>query len=217
MSIFYTYLYIDPSRQHALCPEGEPFYAGKGKGYRATGHMKAWRAGTKWVKPGSSLATFYQRLADLKQRGIEPIVKFTAKDLDEELAFLVEEEMISKFGRLDLGLGTLLNETDGGAGLKNPSARIRAQLSDARQHAEQSPDFKLRQQQAFLDANARPEVRKRKSTAAQERANRPELKQNLSKHASKTLVCPHCQAIGAALPMKRWHFDNCRQDVTHPR
>ena len=24
------------------------------------------------------------------------------------------------------------------------------------------------------------------------------------------VVCPHCQTVGKSLPMKRWHFENCR-------
>ena len=35
---------------------------------------------------------------------------------DEEFALFLEEELIQKLGRKDLGLGTLLNLTDGGEG-----------------------------------------------------------------------------------------------------
>jgi hypothetical protein len=32
------------------------------------------------------------------------------------------------------------------------------------------------------------------------------------RHASQNKIeCPHCKTLGSAGPMKRWHFDNCKQ------
>jgi len=99
MDIFYTYIYYDPSRKN------EPIYVGKGKGERAWTHLTR-----KHMHP------FIQRLQLMKRNNIEPIIGFYS-ELDEELAHLVEQELISKFGRKNLGLGTLLNLTDGGDGV----------------------------------------------------------------------------------------------------
>lgn len=94
----YVYLYTDPSRS-------EPIYVGLGKGRRAWAHLK-----TKKTHP------FIQGLGFMKASGVDPVIAFICTNVDRELAGLVEQEVISKYGRKDLGLGPLLNMTDGGDG-----------------------------------------------------------------------------------------------------
>ena len=96
---FYTYCYYDPSRGM------EPIYVGKGTGDRAKSHLS---------RKDHHPLTY--RLRKMKSNGVEPIIKFLCNNVDEELAILCEEEAISKYGRRDLGKGTLLNLTDGGEG-----------------------------------------------------------------------------------------------------
>ena len=50
----------------------------------------------------------------------------------ESDAFEKEKELIKKYGRKDLGLGTLVNLTDGGEGMENPSEETRRKLSESR-------------------------------------------------------------------------------------
>lgn len=96
--IFYTYIYYDPSRNN------EPFYIGKGQGNRAWSHFRSNRQ-----------CPFVSRLKYMKKNHIKPVIGLYS-DLEEEFAHLLEQELISKFGRKDLGLGPLLNMTDGGEG-----------------------------------------------------------------------------------------------------
>ncbi len=97
---FYAYIYYDPSRNN------EPIYAGKGNGDRAWDHLSR-----------NDRHPFTQRLQFMKKNGIYPIIGLYA-GLDEEFAHLLERELISKFGRKDLGNGPLLNMTNGGEGVK---------------------------------------------------------------------------------------------------
>jgi hypothetical protein len=99
MDIFYTYVYYDPSR------DNEPIYVGKGKNDRAWKHLNK-----KGMHP------FIQRLQFMRRHNITPVIGFYA-GFDEEFALFLEEELIRKFGRKDLGLGTLLNLTEGGEGV----------------------------------------------------------------------------------------------------
>ena len=101
MSGFYTYLYIDPITN-------TPKYVGKGKGNRYIFHMRYTKHTNKYLG---------NWLNKLKNENIQPTIKFLVKDCDEELAFFVEQEAIKKYGRLDLGTGTLFNFTDGGEGI----------------------------------------------------------------------------------------------------
>jgi len=98
MKQFYTYIYRDPSKNN------EPIYVGKGHGRRAYKHLSR-----KDIHP------FVQRLQLMKKNGITPDIEII-NCCDEEFALLLEEEMIDKYGRRDLGKGTLLNLTDGGEG-----------------------------------------------------------------------------------------------------
>lgn len=112
--VFYTYLYRDPTRNN------EPIYIGKGKDNRAYDHLKS-----KANKP------LPNRIKKIREFGLEPIIEFLCKNVDEELAFFVEEEAISLYGRKDLGTGTLLNLTAGGDGVSNVSEETRKKLSAA--------------------------------------------------------------------------------------
>jgi hypothetical protein len=53
----------------------------------------------------------------MQKNNVLPIIGIYA-GLDEELAHLVEMELIAKFGRKDTRKGSLLNLTDGGEGVK---------------------------------------------------------------------------------------------------
>lgn len=91
---YYIYFHINPLKN-------EIFYVGKGKDNRAfikTRRSRYWNNITK--KYGY-------------------IVDIVEEDLDEDDAFEREIFYIKKIGRRDLGLGPLVNQTDGGDGVTN--------------------------------------------------------------------------------------------------
>ena len=53
------------------------------------------------------------------------------ENLSEDEAFDLEIKLIAEYGRKDLGTGCLLNFTDGGEGLSNPSKETREKISQA--------------------------------------------------------------------------------------
>jgi hypothetical protein len=90
MNNFYVYAHIDDN--------GKVFYIGKGKGRRA------WRY--------DSRGPYWEKYT--KKHGLT--VKILFNGLSEDHAFAVEKQQIAKYGRRDLGRGTLINLTDGGDG-----------------------------------------------------------------------------------------------------
>lgn len=112
---FYTYIYQDRQK-------GEPFYVGKGCNERAWDHLKSNRK-----------SEFIYRIKKMIRESNPPIISIYS-GFDNELACLVEQELISKFGRKNLGLGPLLNLTDGGEGAPNrlSTPEFRANMSKAK-------------------------------------------------------------------------------------
>ncbi len=60
--------------------------------------------------------------------------------LSEEKILFLEEELICKFGRKDLGLGPLLNLTNGGDGATNPSVETRQKIGAANKGRKRSAE-----------------------------------------------------------------------------
>lgn len=97
MKTFYTYVYRDPRTS-------EPFYVGKGFGKRCFTHL-----GRKDRHPLAS------KIKSLKRLGFTPHIEIREASSEDE-ALLREKQLIAEYGRKDLGLGPLLNLTDGGDG-----------------------------------------------------------------------------------------------------
>ena len=98
VSNYYTYIYFDPSNNY------QPFYVGKGKNDRAWDHLRL-----------DKRNYFINKLKGMISKGIQPIIGIYG-GLDEEFAFFLEKELISHYGRRDIGTGCLCNMTDGGEG-----------------------------------------------------------------------------------------------------
>ncbi len=102
MSIYYVYFHLKP--------DGEVFYVGMGHGKRA--------------RSRTSRSKFWKAVA--KKHGFSVVI---AEDgLDITTAFAREIFHIARIGRRDLGLGPLVNHTDGGDGLVNPSFATREKM-----------------------------------------------------------------------------------------
>jgi len=167
---FYVYTYN--------YPDGTPFYVGKGTNTRINHHLLDAKAGRK-------LNSYNIRvIRKLLSEGKEPIVSKIIDNVDEELAFLVEQEFISKYGRKNDGSGILTNNTNGGEGTfgakgikRTPEqiAAMKKRLTGVKQKAESIA----------------------KRTLA------------LTGYIHKKVECPKCGKIGGITAMKRHHFDKC--------
>lgn len=93
-SHFYVYV-------HNRISTGLPFYIGKGSGSRASDMTRR--------------NSYWKRIVE-KDGGRQ--VTYLAKDIDEELAFLVEEEAIDKYRNIGLKLANFTNGGEGMSGYK---------------------------------------------------------------------------------------------------
>lgn len=129
--IFYTYLLLDPRKQGQYSYEGlnfsllyEPFYVGKGKGNRIKNHTSNRELNRNCLKTG--------KIKKLLKKNLEPLSIKISSDLHEEIAFKEESILIMGIGRMDMGLGSLCNMTNGGEG----SSGYRPSEESKKKHSE---------------------------------------------------------------------------------
>ena len=117
---YYIYFHINPLKN-------EIFYVGKGKGNRAYDFKRR--------------GQFYKDYIS-KYKNI--IVNIVEENLTEQEAFEREVFFIKKIGRRDLGLGPLVNLTDGGEGCHMISELTRYKLSKAQSGKKLSDEIKIK-------------------------------------------------------------------------
>lgn len=114
--IYYNYLYTDPRKSGRYTYEGlnfsllyEPFYIGKGYGYRYKKHLEPYQLNKKSHKNN--------KINKIKQTHnmLDYIIIFNKNSTNNE-AIHNEIKIIKSIGRIDLNTGTLTNLTDGGEG-----------------------------------------------------------------------------------------------------
>ncbi len=163
---FYVYVYYDvrPGK------EGTPIYVGKGKNDRAFIHIH---------KKSSNriLRSFLKKIADA---GLLPDIRIIQYFDDESSAFLLEIDLIRKYGRIDQKTGTLANLTCGGDGVsgisgeslerKRASHRAMWNKSEYRERITEvindrwsDPKFKDKMRSIQSESQGRPDVRRRRS------------------------------------------------------
>lgn len=177
--IFYTYL-------HYRLDSGKPFYVGKGKGSRITdleSRNKHWHS-----------------IVNLVGYRVETVKLF----LIESEAFQHERELISFYGRSDLGLGPLCNLTDGGEG---PSGRVQDEGERKRRSEAQKRVKKI--ECPFCLGFFSPQ------NISRYHFDNCKLHPEFSDSTLDKLkvLCPHCKKLVAKTNSSIHHFDNCKQNI----
>jgi antitoxin component YwqK of YwqJK toxin-antitoxin module len=104
--MFYVYGIFDPL-------ESKLFYIGKGKGKRYDDHFKK----NKWDFNSEKI----DRIRSLEEIGHPAEIRIIIEDLDENIAFAIEKELVCRIGRKCFHEGPLLNLAPGGKWAKGQS------------------------------------------------------------------------------------------------
>lgn len=155
---FYVYL-------HRKATTGEIFYVGKGTGDRAW-QSSSGRRGLHW----NSVAAKYGFTVEIAAAGLQ-----------EWYAHELERELIALYGRRDLGLGPLINLTDGGEGgsgrklskeaAERHAAKVRAVTATTEWRKRHAASVKAR--------SASPEWKEKNLVGARKRSENPSWREKL--------------------------------------
>jgi hypothetical protein len=169
---FYVYL-------HRKGTTKDVFYVGKGYGKRA------------WVD--SNRGSFWLRV--LKKHGI--VVEIVEQGLQEWYAFELEKDLISFYGRKDLGFGSLINMTDGGDGVSGRKMKedAKKKISNARFGKKLSKEHKEKLSIAKI-GKAKPQAVRNKTSVTKRKK-------------SKKIICVDNGLIfEAGICAQRWLQEN---------
>lgn len=157
-------------------------------------------------------------------------VQIVCKDITMDLAMDIEKYLIKYYGRFDLGLGKLVNMTDGGEGFSGYviTEEKRKKLSMAKK-GRKMPD-RVGEKNWMYGIKHTDEYKKKLSEILKIVKNTPENKEKVSKqfkgtkqspeHIAKRMAsmpkefkkvsCPYCGVVGGGSNMIRYHFDKCK-------
>lgn len=212
---YYVYHYRDPRNNELI-------YVGKGCGNRYRVHLKLRRK-----------SHFTSRIKAIINDGFIPIITVVKRFDEEELALLVECEMIALYGRRDLGTGPLLNETDGGEGGAGISPELRLirsaqmsarmkglkftaehcqNISKAGKNRELSLSHRQNISLALAKRVCKPETREkcRIASSKQVMSEASREKSRLKQLAQPRLECVHCGGMFKPAALGRFHGPKCK-------
>jgi hypothetical protein len=191
MSDFYVYALLRET--------GDPFYIGKGRGYRWTYHEREARKGAKGHKSNI--------IRDMLGRGVEVIRVKLHEGLTEAVAHAYEVALIKAIGRYPAG--PLANGTDGGEGLTGfiPTAEQIEKGAAARRGQKRSAEARTtmsisaRSSKARQEANTKTAEKLRgKKLSAETRAKISAAgrgRKQSAEHVAKR-IAPHIGAMRSA-------------------
>lgn len=166
---FYIYVYLDPRKPGRFCYGGlefefEPIYVGKGHGDRMHHHLKKSLLENKNIKNN--------KINKILSEGYKPIIIKIFENLNEIQAYILEEEVIDKIGRVQKNTGPLVNMKDGGKGGLTGVVFSEEQLikkSIASKKAQSDPDYR-KKRSTIAKNNFKDESIKKKHQEAVKRS-----------------------------------------------
>lgn len=170
--MFYVYLHITKDTN-------EIFYVGKGKGnraYKSSGRNKFWHS-------------------VINKHGFK--VEIVKENLTEEQSVALEKQLIHEYGRRDLGVGKLVNLTNGGDGVSGKiyTDNEKKLLSDSLKSHYKISENREKRRQVAKKVLGRKEVREKLRIAALKINSSEEFKKNKTKNTRNSWNNPKTRQL----------------------
>lgn len=154
-------------------------------------------------------------------------IDIIAEGITWEEACQKEKELIEYYGRKDLGLGPLVNMTEGGEGTlgrimsemtkqKRYGKKLSEETKQRISNAQKGKKRKLHSEETRKKMSnskigkKRPEHSAKLKGKKQSDQTKQKLSDKLKGIPKNKILCPHCGKIGGNSNMIRYHFDNCK-------
>lgn len=195
---FYVYAYLDTRKPGEYIYgdykfDYEPFYIGKGSGKRKGMHlMEVNKIINNNIKPTNKNNINWHKINKIikikKETNANPTIKFIQNNIKESDSFLLEIKCIKTIGRYNLQTGPLVNLTDGGEGMSNPSQETRKKMS-INTKGKNNPNYGKKASKEKIEKMRRgvleaytknPELKKEASKRTKKQMNNPLMRKKLS-------------------------------------
>jgi hypothetical protein len=186
MNQYYVYAYLDPRKpgnfQYGEWQfDAEPLYIGYGKGDRKEFHLREANYHSCNTNPHKK-----RRIQAILRDNLKPIIIVCKDNIEIEEARSLERFLIRLIGRDDLSTGPLLNLTDGGEGLYNPSEEVRKKIGDRKYHYGKDNIFYGKNAwKEWRAEGASEETRKKLSAARLGKSGTPHTKEWKKNHSQR--------------------------------
>lgn len=179
-NIYYVYALIDPRT-------GLPFYVGKGKNDRMQSHLDG--TATGGIKK-------YNRIAEIRAAGYEPVAVKLEENLFEEQAYEIEEYIIRTLGREEIEENGILTNNRIKAWAPIQTSDIRKAISEARigmQFTEEHREnlSKSRRGKSYEEIYGEDGAKKRREQLAENRGPHTEERNKNISDAKTGMNAPH--------------------------
>lgn len=206
--------------QHRRKDTNEVFYIGIGK-YRKRAFNKIDRS------------IYWKRIVNKYGYSVDVLVD----GCSAEEAQKIEIGLINSYGRSDLGLGSLINKTDGGDGGCGllVSEETKLKISKSKKGKKQSDESNKKRSETLKGRKHSDESNRKRSNTLIGHKHSEDTKLKISKACKGkipkpiseetrnkfyeisinrgTLICPHCNKEKGVPAIYRWHFDNCKNKI----
>lgn len=213
MNNFYIYIHTRPDN-------GAVFYVGKGKGKRAFNLNRNPHWAAIYKKYGREVCIVTDNLSENEALNKEKELISHFKSLGADLVNKTDGgEGISGFSHSPNTKLKISNSLQGHKVSEKTKTTLSKALKGKKIHTEESR-IKISKAQRGKKKPDSMRIKLSNSTKGKMRAHfTPDFFQKIQRLAADAVrgtkqtikVCPHCGKQGGVAPMKRWHFENCRQ------